>query len=90
MATQILVIFLIRTREPFWRTRAHPVLLISSLGALAVAIALPFVGLGRWLAFTPPSLLVLATLAGIVVAYLASAELMKRWAMRAPAADVVG
>jgi len=88
MATQILVIFLIRTREPFWRTRAHVALIVSSLGALAVAIALPFSVAGRWLAFETPPLTALAALSAIVLAYLACAEVTKRWAMGRPPAAI--
>src|SRR5690606_19461362 len=41
MATQILVIFLIRTAGPAWRASPpHPVLAATSLGALAVALFL--------------------------------------------------
>src|SRR5690606_22968497 len=40
MATQILVIFLIRSAAPAWRSRPHPALVATSLGALAVALLL--------------------------------------------------
>src|SRR4051794_35100795 len=40
MATQILVIFLIRTAAPAWTSRPHPILTATSLGALAVALVL--------------------------------------------------
>ena len=82
MATQVLVIFLIRTREPFWKSRPHPALIVSSLGALAVALALPFTPLAGWLGFKPLPVPVLLALGGVVAAYLVAAELMKRWAMR--------
>jgi Mg2+-importing ATPase len=85
MATQILVIFLIRTRQPFWTSRPHPLLTASSLGALAVALALPFTPLARSLQFQPPPPAVLAALAGLVVVYLLGAEVLKRWAMSPPA-----
>ena len=81
MATQVLVIFLIRTREPFWKSRPHPALIVSSLGALAVALALPFTPLAAWLGFRPPPAQVLLLLGGVVAAYLLSAEIVKRWAM---------
>ena len=38
MATQILVIFLIRTAAPVWASRPHKVLVFTSLGALVVAL----------------------------------------------------
>ena len=81
MATQILVIFLIRTRGAFWRSRPHPALVISSLGALAVALALPFTPLAPILGFQAPAPPVLLALGAVVLAYLISAELLKRWAI---------
>ncbi len=82
MATQILVIFIIRTRGRPWRDLPHPLLAASSLGALLVAMALPFTPAGAWFGFAllPPSLL--GALALLVVAYLAMAEGLKRFAMK--------
>ena len=82
MATQVLVIFLIRTREPFWKSRPHPALTITSLSALAVALALPFTPLAGWLGFRAPPLQALLALGAVVVVYLVCAELFKRWAIR--------
>jgi Mg2+-importing ATPase len=81
MATQILVIFLIRTGRPFWKDRPHPVLTLSSLGALAVALVLPFTPLARTLQFQPPPVAAMLALAAVVALYLMAAELLKRWAM---------
>ena len=54
MVTQILVIFLIRTAGPAWRaTRPHPVLVATSLGALAVALALALGPFAAVLGFAP-------------------------------------
>jgi Mg2+-importing ATPase len=77
IATQTLVVFLIRTRGRPWRDMPNRVLTISTLSALAVALAIPFSPLGAWFGFrTPPTLVTLAVV-GIVAAYLASAELLK-------------
>ena len=48
IATQTLVVFLIRTRGRPWRDAPSPVLTISTLGALALALAIPFSPLGIW------------------------------------------
>jgi Mg2+-importing ATPase len=83
IATQILVIFLIRSRRLPWRgSRPDRVLAISSLGALAVAIVLTLGPFGAMLGFTglPPALL--ATIALITLAYLAAAEAAKRIALK--------
>ena len=81
MATQILVIFIIRTYGRPWRDRPHPALTVSSLGALAVALALPFTPAGAWFGFAAPPLAVLAGIAGLLVVYLALAEALKRVAI---------
>ena len=78
MATQILVIFVIRTSGRPWTLPAHPALAATSLIALALALALPFSPVGPLLGFGPlPGSLALA-IALLVLAYLASAELLKR------------
>ena len=46
-ATQILVIFVIRTAHP-WTDRPHPWLVGSSLAAFAVAVVLPWTPLAAW------------------------------------------
>jgi Mg2+-importing ATPase len=81
MATQILVVFIIRTNGPFWASRAHPALTISSLLAFAVAMTLPFVAIGGWFGFVSPGWGVLGAVGALVVVYLALAEFMKRLAV---------
>jgi Mg2+-importing ATPase len=82
MATQILVIFLIRTNGRPWKDRPHPALIASSLIALAVALILPFTPIGGWFGFQAPQPHILAAITGLVAAYLACAELLKRRAIK--------
>ena len=81
IATQTLVVFLIRTRGRPWRDTPNPMLTISTLAAMAVALAIPFSPLGAWFGFQTPPALVTAALAGIVIIYLTSAELLKPMAI---------
>jgi len=81
MATQILVVFIIRTNGPFWASRTHPALTASSLLAFAVAMTLPFVAVGAWFGFVAPGWRILGAVGALVVVYLAIAELMKRLAV---------
>jgi Mg2+-importing ATPase len=81
MATQILVIFIIRTNDRPWSNRPHPALTVSSLVALAVAMILPFSPAGEWFGFTAPPLHVAFAVGLLVVAYLLAAELLKRLAI---------
>ncbi len=82
MATQILVIFIIRTNGRPWSNLPQPVLTISSLIALAVAMILPFTPIGAWFGFVAPPPVMLAGIGLLVVVYLACAELLKPFAVR--------
>ncbi len=79
-ATQILVIFIIRTTAHAWTSRAHPVLTMSSLAALMVAFAIVFSPLARLFGFVGIPLTLLVLISGLVAAYLAVAEVAKRFA----------
>lgn len=83
MATQILVIVVIRTSARPRRDRPGPALAISSLAALAVAVAVPFTPLGGWLGFAAPAPAILIAVAAITVLYLVVAEAVKPWATKA-------
>jgi P-type Mg2+ transporter len=82
MATQILVIFIIRTNGRPWSNRPDPVLTASSLVALAVALLLPLTPLGGWFGFVTPPPSMLAAIGLLVAIYLACAELIKPFAVR--------
>jgi len=77
LATQTLVIFVIRTRRvPFFKSRPGRPLLATTLSCAALGVALPFIGpLARLLGFRPLPLSFLAVLAGMIVTYLALAQL---------------
>ena len=79
LATQILVVFVIRTNlSPFWRSHPSRVLLGTAAAGVALACVLPYTPVAGALGFTalPPAyLLVVAVL---VVGYLALVEGAKR------------
>lgn len=81
--TQILVIFVIRTSARFWRSRPHRFLVLTSLGALAAALALALTPLGRPFGFVPLPAPILASILAIALVYLALAEALKPLAMKA-------
>ena len=82
MATQILVVFIIRTARPAWTGRAHIALVVTALGGLLAALALPFLPFAPLLDFAPPSGMLLGAIALLVLAYLVISEGMKRFALR--------
>ena len=77
ITTQVLVVFAIRTRRPFFRSRPCGFLIAMALGIVAVAIALPLLPIGTWLGFValPPLFFVYLVLA--TAAYLALVEVTK-------------
>ena len=81
MTTQILVIFLIRTALPVWKSRPHKVLTVTSLGALAVALLVALTPHGSPFGFVPLSPAVFVAMGALVAGYLVAAELVKHAAM---------
>ena len=77
MTTQVLVVFAIRTRRRFFQSKPHLFLVAMSLGAVAVAIVLPLLPLGRWFGFVAPPPLFFVFLSGATLAYLALVEVIK-------------
>ncbi|UPY36582.1 magnesium-translocating P-type ATPase [Sediminicoccus sp. KRV36] len=84
MATQVLVVFVIRTGGPAWRSLPHRGLVLSSLGALALALVVALSPLGALIGFAPLPGALLGLIAALVLAYLALAEGLKRRALRKP------
>lgn len=82
MTTQVLVIFLIRTRRNPFRSRPNPWLVACSLAVVATAALLPFTPFGTHLGFVRPPALFFVILAVMVLAYLLAVEGMKRWFYR--------
>ncbi len=87
MATQVLVIFIIRTRKNPFKSRPNPWLIICSLTVVAVAVLLPFTPVGAYLGFVAPPALFFLVLTAMLLAYLLAVEGMKRWFFRRFAAE---
>ena len=79
IASQVLVIFIIRTRGNPFASRPNPWLAALSLTVVAVATALPWLPFAGKLGFVPPPPTLLGMLAGIVAAYLACVYGVHRW-----------
>ena len=79
LATQCLVILVIRTRGNPLKSRPNRWLAGASVGAVTAATLLPYTALGRWFGFAPIPIKLLAMLAVTAAGYLVLAELAKRW-----------
>ncbi|WP_372524375.1 magnesium-translocating P-type ATPase [Piscinibacter sp.] len=77
MATQVLVVFVIRTRGVPWRSHPSPWLTTSTLAVAAVALMLPFTPLGAAFGFVPVPWWFIATVVALTASYLVAAEALK-------------
>lgn len=69
---------MIRSRDPL-HSRPHPLLVLSTLGMLAVAVTLPYTAASAWLGFRPVPIPMLGALAAITAVYLSCAFAVRRW-----------
>jgi len=79
LATQTLVIFVVRTRKPFLKSRPSPYLVLSVLLTVGIAFVLPYTIIGHYFSFARPSGTILMVLGVLVITYLILAEIVKRW-----------
>jgi len=81
--TELLILLVIRTRKPFFRSKPSKYLLISALIIAGVTLILPYSPLSGILGFTPLPISSLLVLSAITVLYVAASELAKRRFYRA-------
>ncbi len=83
LATQTLIVFIIRTRRvPFLRSRPSVPLLASVVGVVIVGMVIPQSPLNATLGFAPLPLSFFAVLAGFVLVYLVTVEVAKYFFFR--------
>jgi Mg2+-importing ATPase len=82
IASQVLVIFIVRTRRNPFLSRPDPWLVGCSLAVVACAALLPFTPLAAHLGFVAPPALFYLVLAVTLLLYLCAAEAMKQWFFR--------
>jgi Mg2+-importing ATPase len=78
LITQVLVIFVIRTRHSPLSGRPHPALIATSFAVVLVALMLPFTALGRYFGLQPPPSAFWWILVALVIGYLGIVESAKR------------
>jgi Mg2+-importing ATPase len=78
MTTQVLVVFCIRTRRRFYRSRPCGLLVATTLAAVGIAIGLPLMPVvSAWFGFVVPPPLFFGFLIAATLAYLALVEVTK-------------
>ena len=73
-----LVVLVVRTRAPFFKSRPSTPLLVMTVLVGALALVLPFTPVGRVLGFVPLSIPMIVALGIIVALYVVCAEVVKR------------
>jgi Mg2+-importing ATPase len=77
LASQVLVVFVIRTRGSPLKSRPQAVLAATSVAVVGAAVVIPYTALGARLGFTPVPGLFFLILAGMVLAYLTLVQVAK-------------
>jgi len=76
--TELLILLVIRTQRPFFKSAPGRYLLIAALIVGGVTLVLPYIPLSGLLGFTPLPTSLLLVLGGITVLYVVSSELAKK------------
>lgn len=82
ICTQVLVIFIIRTKWRPWRSQPSLFLVLTSLGVVLLACCVPWMSIGALLGFTPLPGRFYLVLILMTVGYLAVVEFVKSWFYR--------
>ena len=77
LASQVLVVFAIRTRRPFFQSQPNGFLLATAGGVVALACALPFLPIAAWFGLVAPPVSFFFYLTGATLTYLAIVEFAK-------------
>jgi Mg2+-importing ATPase len=79
-----LIVLVIRTRRPFYRSRPSRPLLLTTLLAVVAVLLLPYTPMGSVFGFAPLTPLFLLALGGIMMFYVLATEVTKRFFYRKP------
>ena len=78
LMTELFIALVVRTRKTFFQSRPGKYLLISTLIVAGITVVIPYLPFASYLGFTPLPLVIILTLAGITVLYMAAAEVAKK------------
>ncbi len=78
VATELAVLFVLRTRRSFFRSRPSRLLLLSSIAVGVLTVAIPYSPVAAALGLDGPALGLLVVLAAITALYVATTEVAKR------------
>jgi Mg2+-importing ATPase len=78
LATQTLVVFVIRTAGSPWKSRPSTALTLAVAAVVAVGFIVPYTPIGALVGFVPMPPLLVATIAGFAVTYLGIVQIVKQ------------
>ncbi len=81
--TELMVLLVMRTQKPFFKSNPAPILLYSTIGVGFITMALPYLPLHNIISIYPIPPLVLLTLLGIAALYITVTEIAKHYFYRA-------
>ncbi|MGV4796672.1 magnesium-translocating P-type ATPase [Rhizobium sp. F40D2] len=79
LLTELLIVFIIRTRKKFWLSRPSRLLIALSVVIVTLTFALPFLPVASWFGFVPLPLPTILGLVAISMMYLLASERAKHW-----------
>ena len=79
LLTELLIVFIVRTRKHFWKSRPARLLVGLTVFVVAAAFALPFLPIAAWFGFVPLPASILTGLIAISLLYLLASEGLKHW-----------
>jgi Mg2+-importing ATPase len=85
LLTELVIALVVRTRQPFFRSRPGRLLLVSTIALIVLTLLIPYLPFIDLLGFVPVPGLLMATVCAITGLYVLAAEGTKRWFFRSPA-----
>ncbi len=85
LLTELVVVLVMRTRRPVFRSRPGALLLGSTLALIPLSLAIPYLPFAGALGFVPLPWTVVLAVVAITVCYAGATELQKRFFFRQPA-----
>lgn len=80
--TELLVLLVMRTQKPFFKSRPAPLLLLSTIGVGIITLILPYLPLKKILNIEPIPPLILLSLLGVTALYIITTEIAKYYFYR--------
>jgi len=77
--TELLILMVMRTQKPFFKSRPAPILLYSTLGVGIITLLLPYLPVKKILSIEPIPPLTLIALLGIAALYIITTEIAKHY-----------